>query len=75
MIVTEVDENMKPIASREIPDPVEVQIPLMSVRDYFAAAALTSFIGDTTRWAMSSEELAERAYKVADAMLKERNRD
>ena len=75
MIVTEVDENMKPIASREIPDPVEVQIPLMSVRDYFAAAALTSFIGDTTRWAMSSEELAERAYKVADAMMKERDRD
>ena len=75
MIVTEVDENMNPVASREIPDPVEVQIPLMSVRDYFAAAALTSFIGDTTRWAMSSEELAERAYKVADAMMKERDRD
>ena len=53
----------------------EYLMPRVSLRDYFAAAALTSFIGDTTRWAMSSEELAERAYKVADAMLQERNRD
>ena len=48
---------------------------LEAKRDDFAAAALTSFIGDTTRWAMSSVELAERAYEVADAMMKERTRD
>ena len=44
----------------------------MDLRDYFAAAALESLIGDTTRWAMSSVELADRAYKVADAMMVER---
>ena len=53
----------------------EYLMPRISLRDKFAKVALKSLIGDTTRWAMSSVELAERAYKVADAMMKERDRD
>jgi hypothetical protein len=46
----------------------------MTLRDYFAAKAmqgiLTATLTPTTVW--SQDELAETAYNVADAMLKER---
>ena len=78
MKVTQIDENMEPIASREIPDPIEVQIPLLSVRDYFAAAALTGIIHKSEQFGFPDRAVgyaAFRAYEYADAMLKERNRD
>lgn len=41
----------------------------MNLRDYFAAKAMAGYLpGDY----LSSEEVAEFSYRVADAMLKER---
>ena len=44
----------------------------MTLRDYFAAAALTGYLaaGNTGGW--SNGLAAEKAYSYADAMLKER---
>ena len=76
------DDDGNPMVSKEIPDPVEVQIPLMSIRDYFAAAALTGLVGnhevmtDATKLEplMKAEEVtAKLSYRLADAMLKVRN--
>ena len=41
----------------------------MTLRDYFAAKAMNALI---TRIAMSGVEMTERAYCIADAMLKAR---
>jgi hypothetical protein len=45
----------------------------MTLRDYFAAAALTALIPDCNRetWA---EDAARESYRAADAMLKEREK-
>jgi hypothetical protein len=43
----------------------------MTLRDYFAAAALTAVVTRTN--ASSPENIATAAYTVADAMLKERD--
>jgi hypothetical protein len=46
----------------------------MNLRDYFAAQAMQSFTGDVG-WKSDQkwfEEIAEGAYKVADAMMKAR---
>lgn len=47
----------------------------MTLRDYFAAHWLTGYIANTTTPDMSTGLCAEIAYKVADAMLKEREKD
>lgn len=44
----------------------------MTLRDYFAAKAMQSFLLVDALW--SHEEAADFAYKMADAMLKERNK-
>lgn len=44
----------------------------MSLRDYFAAKAMLGL--DVTRYAGGYTLLAENAYKMADAMLAERER-
>jgi hypothetical protein len=47
----------------------------MSLRDYFAAAALTGFCAahnDQGDWAGNCEQAAQEAYKMADFMLKAR---
>jgi len=84
MRVTQVNENMEPIASREIPDPVEVQIPLLSVRDYFAAHSPFTFpdlvqimqlggiVGETDL-AGVCREMATLSLLYADAMMEVRN--
>jgi hypothetical protein len=50
----------------------------MSLRDYFAAAALTGLLADSRGASVSGEALAvklgEAAYLAADAMLKERSK-
>lgn len=43
----------------------------MTLRDYFAAKAMQGMI---TRRMLSDEDDAKIAYKMADAMLKERNK-
>lgn len=59
--------------------PIHHQYPGMTLRDYFAAAALEAF----TPWDWTAkmdgfeqhaENLARTAYGVADAMLKERGK-
>ena len=43
----------------------------MTLRDYFAAKAMQGMMADYTR-AFETAEISEWAYKIADAMLKER---
>ena len=44
----------------------------LSLRDYFAAAALTGMLADSESVG-SNQEIGEAAYRVADAMLKVRH--
>ena len=44
----------------------------MSLRDYFAAQAITGLLTNEYTYHRGDENLAEKAYKVADAMLKQR---
>ena len=49
----------------------------MTLRDYFAAEALRGFLAyaaTTGKYAPPDDELARESYKMADAMLKERNK-
>ncbi len=50
----------------------------MSMRDYFAAAALTGFLADSAGCAQSGAkagpEIVAAAYRAADLMLAERNK-
>ena len=72
MKVVQVDENGRPVASREIPQPFEIEVPLMSLRDYFAAAALTG-LATHAEFTNSPDSITARvAYKMADAMLEAR---
>lgn len=54
--------------SSEKDEPVVLPV---SLRDYFAAAAITGLLAQTHE-AGSAHEFARQAYVVADAMLKER---
>lgn len=47
----------------------------MTLRDYFAAAALQGYIHADNDTSGHEEGYARCAYKMADAMLKERERD
>ena len=44
----------------------------MTLRDYFAAAALTGLLADHTLNDWHTEEFAMAAYEAADAMIEER---
>ena len=44
----------------------------MTLRDYFAAQAMQGLLSDGVG-SLSDEELADWAYKLADAMMKARN--
>jgi len=46
----------------------------MDLRDYFAAKAMQGMMADHTR-DNYPEEIAERAYKIADAMIKAREEE
>jgi hypothetical protein len=56
----------------------EVRISLpsdgMTLRDYFAAKSLSGYILHDECAACTCEEIAEAAYRMADAMLKERDK-
>ena len=47
--------------------------PGMTLRDYFAAAALQGMLADYTRDS-STHDFAQYAYRYADAMIAERNK-
>jgi len=44
----------------------------MSLRDYFAGQAMIGFLASASPKADTDAELADYAYQIADAMLKER---
>lgn len=44
----------------------------MTLRDYFAAKAMQSYLLDKYRGSFTFEQWAEAAYEMADAMLKAR---
>jgi hypothetical protein len=44
----------------------------MTLRDYFAAAALTGLLSDLHRIISHPETFADDAYQIADAMMKAR---
>ena len=71
MKVVQVDENGRPVASREIPQPFEIEVPLMSLRDYIAAAALTGILAYKAPESKPTG-FARLAYNIADAMLEAR---
>ncbi len=48
------------------------QPPLMTLRDYFAAAALTGMMGHPELYKNDEVFVAVQAYTIADAMLAER---
>lgn len=50
--------------------------PGMSLRDYFAARAMQSFVQSATFNGLvaKNKQFAEAAYEMADAMLKERSK-
>ena len=54
------------------PHPNSINGAGMSLRDYFAASDVSSFIAP--QGAVIAEEVAANAYKIADAMLKEREK-
>ena len=84
MKLTHVDEEGRALASKEFPDPVETVIPLMSLRDYFAAAALTGALANSNimQGILSEAKsddledeilLAGHAFEIANAMLEARH--
>ena len=50
--------------------PVDISIPGMTLRDYFAGQVIPSLIPDPQ---MSIKIQVEDAYRIADAMIKERS--
>lgn len=46
----------------------------MTLRDYFAAKALSGMVGSDHYIESDYETLAELAYSIADAMIEERNK-
>ncbi len=50
------------------------QATTMSLRDYFAAQAISAFLHLTDAVIHDVDEAAARAYALADAMLKERQK-
>lgn len=57
-----------------IKEPLTIDHPGMMLRDYFAAQIISSLIASPLRQGMTLEQDAFYAYKVADAMLVEREK-
>jgi hypothetical protein len=55
-------------------DTIEYSNPGMSLRDYFAAAALSQLAGNPGVWSFDPDDVAHYAYEIADAMIKEREK-
>lgn len=46
---------------------------IAGLRDFFATSAL-SFLGDPKSYSWHPDDIAKRAYQIADSMIKERER-
>jgi hypothetical protein len=51
------------------PQPQMNTIPGMTLREYFAAAALTGLMSGGTQGNLPADEIADNALKLADAMI------
>lgn len=51
---------------------VEMHDSGMALRDYFAAKAMQGICAHVDNWGLLSYGIAEKAYSLADAMLRER---
>lgn len=47
----------------------------MTLRDYFAAKAMQGLLADRSWQGMTTDQVAEFSYFMADAMLKERSKE
>ena len=45
----------------------------MSMRDYFAAKALQGIVDSSVEAGLETTQIADSAYRIADAMMKARN--
>lgn len=64
-------EHMKKEVS-DIANQIKLEREGMSLRDYFAAAALQGFCADPNLTSWTTEQTAKQAFSHADAMLKAR---
>ena len=65
--------NAFPIALKDNNNPFNSDAKGMTLRDYFAAKAMQSFVSVWYEDAKNNPEtIAKKAYNVADAMLKQR---
>lgn len=46
--------------------------PIKTLRDEFAMSAVMGLIRNTSGWGLNMESIAKDAYKLADALLKQR---
>ena len=46
----------------------------MSMRDYFAAKALQGIVDSSVEAGLETTQIADSAYRIADAMMKARNK-
>lgn len=54
------------------PEEVSVTTDDMTIRDYFAAAAMQGICAHPDTWGLTVPQIASRAYEMADAMLRAR---
>lgn len=70
--------SKRPMAEQAFPflkphEDVGTYIPGMTLRDYFAAAALTGVLANQyNKYSLGESKFAEAAYSMADAMLEAR---
>ena len=69
-------EHVQALADPQHREPLEIVYPGMSLRDYFAAKAMAGWLATWPDDAPlnNPEGVAKTAYRVADAMLKEREK-
>lgn len=69
----------KPLPLRAFPNPLYHNSPGMNLRDYFAAAVLPQLIAMGPMGIQRDEEwfirVSESAYKIADSMMKARDKE
>lgn len=70
-------ENEKAFAFGIGTDNYDIQQKGMDLRDYFAAKAMQAILSNKELFlkVRSSDGLANNAYSIADAMMKERNKE
>ena len=69
------DEEVEVYGETEHGDRVDVLIPAIPLRDWFAGQVMAGLAGQGLRNRMPDVEMARDAYTLADAMLAEREKE